>query len=49
LFIGLKPESVGFPYKIGCGLAGGDWKLYESEIKRWSIENSIHVKVYKLE
>jgi hypothetical protein len=45
----LKPESVGFPYKIGCGLAGGDWKLHESEIKRWSIENSIHVKVYKLE
>ena len=21
----LNPKSVGFPYRIGCGLAGGDW------------------------
>ena len=22
-------ESIGFPYGIGCGLAGGDWNEYE--------------------
>jgi len=21
-------KSLAFPYKIGCGLAGGDWKTY---------------------
>jgi O-acetyl-ADP-ribose deacetylase (regulator of RNase III) len=26
--------SVAFPSKIGCGLAGGDWKLYENLITK---------------
>ncbi len=24
----LSPSSLAFPYKIGCGLAGGNWKRY---------------------
>ena len=24
----LKPESLAFPWKIGCGLAGGNWEKY---------------------
>ena len=30
-------ESIAFPYKIGCGLAGGDWEFYKQ-----SIENFTH-------
>jgi O-acetyl-ADP-ribose deacetylase (regulator of RNase III) len=46
----LKPASVAFPYKIGCGLAGGSWHIYEDIIKKWSDKNpSIQVTLYKLE
>lgn len=46
----LNPKSVGFPYKIGCGLAGGSWSLYDKIIKKWALENpNIIVKVYKLD
>jgi hypothetical protein len=44
----LNPKRVGFPYKIGCGLAGGDWKLYEPIIKEWSSKYMIDVVIYKL-
>lgn len=27
--------SVGFPYKIGCGLAGGDWEIVLKIIKKY--------------
>jgi hypothetical protein len=26
-------EKVAFPFKIGCGLAQGDWKVYANMIK----------------
>ena len=26
-------ESVAFPYQIGCGLAGGDWKQYRAALE----------------
>ena len=33
---------IGFPYKIGCGLAGGDWsivsKIIEEEFQDYSVE-----------
>lgn len=46
----LKPKSVGFPYKIGCGLAGGHWPSYEKIIKDWSEKNpSIDVVVYQID
>lgn len=45
----LRPRSVAFPYKIGCGLAGGDWKKYKQALEDWAKRNpSIHVVVYKL-
>lgn len=34
----LKPASVAFPYKIGCGLAGGDWEHYLTMLREISIE-----------
>ena len=29
-------HSVAFPYKIGCGLAGGDWKIYSKILEKFS-------------
>jgi O-acetyl-ADP-ribose deacetylase (regulator of RNase III) len=46
----LKPKSIAFPYKIGCGLAGGDWPTYEAVLQAWSTANpDIDVTLYKLE
>lgn len=45
----LNPTSVAFPFKIGCGLAGGSWHIYETMIKKWSATNPmITVRVYNL-
>jgi O-acetyl-ADP-ribose deacetylase (regulator of RNase III) len=32
----LKPVSVAFPHFIGCGLAGGDWKVYSSLLEEFA-------------
>ncbi len=32
-------KSIAFPYKIGCGLAGGDWKMYKRCILEWALKN----------
>lgn len=45
----LEPKSVGFPYKIGCGLAGGNWLIYEKMIQDWSKRNpEIDVVIYQM-
>ena len=28
-------KTIAMPYGIGCGLAGGDWKLYANLISMW--------------
>jgi O-acetyl-ADP-ribose deacetylase (regulator of RNase III) len=30
--LGTEKNSIAFPYKIGCGLAGGDWDQYKKAI-----------------
>jgi hypothetical protein len=43
------PKSVGFPFKIGSGLAGGSWLLYERMIREWAEANpGIEVTIYRL-
>lgn len=32
-------ESVAFPYKIGCGLARGDWAAYRSALEKFAADN----------
>lgn len=39
-------SSVAFPYGIGCGLAGGDWKVYYNEIVAFSKAVIGKTKVY---
>lgn len=38
-------REVAFPYKIGCGLAGGNWEKYLNMIKEFAISNK-NVKVF---
>ena len=42
--------SVAFPWQIGCGLAGGDWNVYEEMIWEWAGNHpDVSVAIYKLE
>lgn len=41
--------SVGIPYNIGCGLAGGDWNIVIKIIEDiFKDEEHIHIEIYKL-
>lgn len=45
----LNPSSIAIPYKIGCGLAGGDWNIYNTLLNNWANNNSnIKIVIYKL-
>lgn len=45
----LQPTSVAMPFGIGCGLAGGDWKLYEKVISQWGkCHPEIKIALYRL-
>jgi len=42
-------KSVSFPYRIGCGLAGGDWSRYETMIRNFSHKyKNINITICKL-
>lgn len=43
--------SIGFPYGIGCGLAGGDWNEYQKLLDDFAEEvsmNGVSVILYRL-
>lgn len=40
--------SFAFPWRIGCGAAGGDWEKYLNAIKNFSEKNSLMVNIYRL-
>ena len=45
----LNPNSIAVPYKIGCGLAGGNWDTYYNALNTWANENpNINIVIYKL-
>jgi len=39
--------TIGIPYKIGCGLAGGDWTKYYEMLNSFSNKVNCVVKIYK--
>lgn len=42
--------SVAFPYKIGCGLAGGNWSRYENILREWiSRHPKLRCVIYKID
>ena len=40
--------SFAFPWRIGCGAAGGDWGLYQKALKSFSIKINSKVIIYRL-
>lgn len=43
-------KSIAFPFKIGCGLAKGNWQDYFQKLKDFATNNPhINVVIYKLE
>ncbi|KAJ8600789.1 hypothetical protein CTAYLR_006122 [Chrysophaeum taylorii] len=42
-------DTVALPYLIGCGLAGGDWGLYERAIRGFADRSRVHVRLYDIE
>jgi hypothetical protein len=45
-----KGSSIGFPFGIGCGLAGGNWYDYSKNIEEFASSNpSLIVNIYKLD
>lgn len=41
-------KTVAFPYKYGCGIAGGDWDIVESIISEVFEDRDLIVEIWKL-
>lgn len=41
-------STIRIPYKMGCGLGGGDWTVVEQIIKETLVANDISVEIWKL-
>ena len=42
-------SSIGFPFGVGCGAAGGDWNNYQTMIEKFAEKiKSATVRIYKL-
>jgi O-acetyl-ADP-ribose deacetylase (regulator of RNase III) len=39
--------DIHFPYRIGCGLAGGDWNIIKNKIENFFNNSSIQVYIHK--
>lgn len=42
-------KELAFPYKIGCGLAGGNWSRYRNMIMKFEKETGVLCTLYKLQ
>jgi O-acetyl-ADP-ribose deacetylase (regulator of RNase III) len=40
-------ETIAFPFNIGCGMAGGNWKDYEREIDNFAKDAGVLVSLYR--
>ena len=41
-------SKVGVPYKMGCGLAGGDWDIVLKILNRQSEKHDVDIYIHKL-
>lgn len=41
-------KKIGVPYKIGCGISGGDWKVVEKILDEASKNHDVDIYIYKL-
>lgn len=44
----MKNVKIGMPYKIGCGLGGGNWNHIKKLVEKISSEQNLDVYFYKL-
>lgn len=44
----IQNQTIAFPFKIGCGHAGGYWGNYIKLIGEFATKNQINVTIYKL-
>lgn len=42
-------SKVGVPYKVGCGLAGGDWNVVLGILDKQSEKHNVDIYIYELE
>lgn len=42
-------ESVAFPWRIGCGIAGGEWDEYLSDLNKFAEYVNVPVSIYQLD
>lgn len=47
--ITLDSFKIGFPYKIGCGLAGGDWNIIKQIIEEEFTDDIWNVEIWRFE
>lgn len=40
-------SKVGVPYKMGCGLAGGNWEVVKEILERQSLKSGVDIHIYK--
>ena len=45
----IQNKTIAMPYKIGCGLAGGDWQIYEKMLEEFANSEKIHIVLYNFE
>ena len=43
-----KSLKVGLPYGIGCGLAGGDWKIIQPLLNKISFDSKTNIYLYRI-
>lgn len=44
-----KITNVNVPYKIGCGLAGGEWFKYKAMLQEFESSHDININIHKLD
>lgn len=41
-------STLAMPFQIGCGLAGGDWQVYNKMITEWAAKHpTLHLTMYE--
>lgn len=41
-------DKIGVPYKMGCGLAGGDWNIVKEILEKMSNKHNVDIYIYQL-
>lgn len=45
----INMDKIGVPYKMGCGLAGGDWAIVEKILFEQSEKHNLNIYIYQLQ